>query len=169
MHKSGEYSQVHKVNYSLSFPFPLRFTVDASSDSAYVLCSASSSSCRLPGVGACDPRLKAARFLPLRRTISFSHAFSRRSSFASRSSSSALPVKSETVRSRLSVFSFFLTLNRAMGSLSSQKDDLPRVIDPHLRQPCSCAACHQQWIPHRPFPLGLVHCAWSWGTLQGKG
>lgn len=85
---------------SSSFPLSLRLTVDASS-------------------GACDPRFKEARFLPLRRTISFSHAFSRRRSLASRSRSSVRPVKSATARSRLDVLSFFLTLNRAVGALSS--------------------------------------------------
>ena len=116
-------SHVHKVKHppqlSLSFPFPLDLTVGSSSDPACVRSSLSPSSCRLAGAGACNPGFKGARFLPLRRTISFSQAFSRRRSFASRSSSSVLPVKSPTVRSRLSVLSFFLTLNRAMGALSS--------------------------------------------------
>jgi len=87
---------------SFSFPFPLDLAVDPSSEPACVRSSGSlsSSSRRLAGAGADDPRFKGARFLPLRRTISFSHAFSRRRSFASRSSSSALPVKSPTLAGR---------------------------------------------------------------------
>ena len=96
---------------SLSLPFSLRFPADPAS------CSSSASSwCWLPGAGACDPEFEAARFLPLRTTISFSHAFSRRRSLASRSRSSVFPDKSATVRSRLSVLSFFLILNRAASS-----------------------------------------------------
>lgn len=90
--------------------------------------SFSSSSWRFPSAGACDPRFRPAKFLPLRRTISFSHAFSRRRSVASRSSSSVLPVRSPIVRSRLSVLIFFFTLNRAVSTLWSQKEDLSGVV-----------------------------------------
>jgi len=101
---------------ALSFPFPLW----SCSDSSFP-----SSSCRL--AGADGPGFELARCLPLRTTISFNHVFSRRRSAASCSSSSVLPVKSVTVRSRSNALSFFLTLNRAEAAvflrrLSSAED-----------------------------------------------
>jgi len=59
-------------------------------------------------------RLFATFRVPFSMTISFNHPFSRRKSPTSRSSSSARPVKSETVRSRAIVLCFFLVRKRAM-------------------------------------------------------
>lgn len=68
----------------------------------------------------CEP--PNAPNLPLfNSTISFNQLFSRRNSDASRSNSSDLPVKSATVRSRLSTFCFFLIRNLATSRRSGQK------------------------------------------------
>lgn len=66
-----------------------------------------------------EVKFTAASRLPLSITISFSHPFSRRRSAASRSRSSARPVKSETERSRFVVRCFFLIRNRARNSFLS--------------------------------------------------
>lgn len=91
----------------------------------------------------CCVRLSAANCVPFSIIISFSHPFSRRRSATSRSNSSARPVRSDTERSKLIVFSFFLVRKRAMWRMLST---CPRKIveSRYLMPRCSCAFCRRR-------------------------
>ncbi len=86
----------------------------------------------------CCVRLSAPSRVLFSIIISFSHPFSRRRSATSRSNSSARPVRSDTERSKLIVFSFFLVRKRAMRRMLST---CPRTIveSRYLMPRCSCA------------------------------
>jgi len=107
--------------YLFVFPLPLPFALvlffEASSESSPSDSSDSSSEVLRSSREPSTARVVLLRLRPFNITISFSHPFSRLNSVASLSNSSALPVKSDTDRSRFKLRCFFLIRNRAEAAV----------------------------------------------------